>query len=133
VTEQPAPAPFDPAKPVVVDSLIVALAARKELGIQRYSVPLQPGNGRDTERDYIEELLDALVYGHSLLLEARMKLAAMVGVDPLARIAELESKLAAIQGACKGTAWILNANDVQAILDRDETPLVQAARALRGE
>lgn len=36
--------------------------ARRQVGIERYGVPLQAGNGRDNRRDLIEELLDAAVY-----------------------------------------------------------------------
>lgn len=42
------------------------MIARRQLGIERYGTPLQRGNGRDAERDYREELLDAMVYAQAL-------------------------------------------------------------------
>lgn len=36
--------------------------ARRELGIARYGVPLQRGNGRDTGLDAYEEAADLLAY-----------------------------------------------------------------------
>lgn len=133
MSEQPAPAAYDPAKPVVVDELVQLYLARKELGIQRYSVPLQPDNGRDMARDALEEALDLSVYLMGMVLELRAKLARLGSAELLEHIEVLESKLGAIRAACNSTAWILNAKDVLAILDRDEMPLAQAARALRGE
>lgn len=35
---------------------------RRQVGIDRYGVPLQRGNGRDAHRDLLEELLDAVAY-----------------------------------------------------------------------
>lgn len=35
---------------------------RRQVGIDRYGVPLQRGNGRDGMRDLLEELLDAVAY-----------------------------------------------------------------------
>ena len=35
---------------------------RRQVGIDRYGVPLQRGNGRDGLRDLLEELLDAVAY-----------------------------------------------------------------------
>ena len=39
--------------------------ARRALGVERYSTPLQRGNGRDNLRDALEEALDLLVYLHA--------------------------------------------------------------------
>lgn len=66
--EQPAPVPSTgdvwqeviDAEPLAV--LRELYEARRALGIERYGVPLQRGNGRDTARDLEEELLDALAY-----------------------------------------------------------------------
>ena len=48
---------------------------RRALGIARYGVPLQRGNGRDAVQDLREELLDGMAYatqagkrGHAVLL-----------------------------------------------------------------
>lgn len=35
---------------------------RRALGIERYGVPLQRGNGRDMARDALEEALDLIAY-----------------------------------------------------------------------
>lgn|GEM_PF-4680472 len=40
--------------------------ARRLLGIERYGVPLGRGDGRDGERDLLEELLDGAVYAGRL-------------------------------------------------------------------
>lgn len=39
-----------------------AATARRQLGIDRYGVPLQRNNGRDTARDMLEEALDCMAY-----------------------------------------------------------------------
>lgn len=70
--EQPAPVPSTgdvwqeviDAEPLAV--LRELYEARRALGIERYGVPLQRGNGRDTARDLEEELLDALAYATAL-------------------------------------------------------------------
>ena len=41
------------------------MEARRELGIARYSVPLQRDNGRDHLFDLQEELLDAMAYAQA--------------------------------------------------------------------
>jgi hypothetical protein len=45
------------------------MAARREVGIERYGTPLQPHNGRDALRDLYEELLDAVAYTRQLIEE----------------------------------------------------------------
>lgn len=42
--------------------LEAAMRDRRQLGIERYGVPLGRGDGRDAARDLREELLDAAVY-----------------------------------------------------------------------
>ena len=49
--------PGDPLRPMC--------EARRALGIRRYGVPLQRGNGRDTGRDLEEEALDLLAYAQA--------------------------------------------------------------------
>lgn len=39
-----------------------AATARRQLGIDRYGVPLQRNNGRDTARDLLEEVIDGMAY-----------------------------------------------------------------------
>lgn len=70
--EQPAPVPStgDVWREIIDGEPLAVLrelyAARRALGIERYGVPLQRGNGRDTARDLEEELLDALAYATAL-------------------------------------------------------------------
>lgn len=45
------------------------LESRKQLGIQRYGVALQPANGRDAIRDAYEEALDGAAYGAQAVWE----------------------------------------------------------------
>ena len=42
--------------------VLLLMRERRQVGIDRYGVPLQRGNGRDAERDLLEELLDAVAY-----------------------------------------------------------------------
>lgn len=79
---RPAPAPQQPAPTPGVGDVWGAIIeelpegpardlaiARRALGIARYGVPLQLGNGRDTRRDLAEELVDAACYGVLLAAE----------------------------------------------------------------
>lgn len=80
----PAPTEYGPYKPQAWPSVIRIvehsgnpawktmlddMQARHELGINRYGVPLQPHNGRNTKLDMYEELLDACAYQELDLLE----------------------------------------------------------------
>jgi hypothetical protein len=58
--DQPLPVPND--SPDVQSMVIADIGARRELGIQRYGVALQPFNGRRTIQDAYEECLDLVVY-----------------------------------------------------------------------
>ena len=49
--------------------ITAAVAARVQLGRERYGVELQPHNGRDATRDLTEELLDACMYSAQVLAE----------------------------------------------------------------
>ena len=69
---QPAPTPsIGDVWLEVIDSLPAGdplrpmCEARRALGIARYGVPLQRGNGRDTGRDLEEEALDLLAYAQA--------------------------------------------------------------------
>ena len=42
--------------------VLLLMRERRQVGIDRYGMPLQRGNGRDAERDLLEELLDAVAY-----------------------------------------------------------------------
>jgi hypothetical protein len=58
--EQPAPVRTDGQD---IQSLVMAdIAARREVGIQRYGTPLQTNNGRDALRDAYDEVLDLACY-----------------------------------------------------------------------
>jgi hypothetical protein len=66
--EQPRPTPRDNVTDI--QGLVMAdIAARREVGIQRYGTPLQPHNGRDALRDLYDELLDAACYARQLIEE----------------------------------------------------------------
>jgi hypothetical protein len=67
VAEQPPPVAND--RPAVVDLVVADMRERKALGVQRYGVALQPGNGRDGLRDLYEELLDACCYIRQVIEE----------------------------------------------------------------
>jgi len=53
-----------------IHAVVRDLAARKQLGLDRYGNLLQAHNGRDVLRDLSEELLDAIVYCKQWLEEA---------------------------------------------------------------
>lgn len=60
MTEQPAPVANN--HPPIVPQVIADLDARMQLGIQRYGVALQPGNGRNMLVDAYEEAQDLTIY-----------------------------------------------------------------------
>ena len=72
MTEQPSPTPASgDVWAELIDAepnpaLRALYADRRALGIARYGVPLQRGNGRDTARDLREELLDGMAYARAL-------------------------------------------------------------------
>lgn len=53
----------------VLDQLVADMEARHRVGVARYGVPLQPGNGRDALLDVYEEELDRVAYAMQGLLE----------------------------------------------------------------
>lgn len=65
--DQPLPVPN--AARDVQSQVIDDIAARREVGIQRYGTALQPHNGRDALRDLYEELLDACCYIKQAIIE----------------------------------------------------------------
>jgi hypothetical protein len=64
---QPKPLPNN--NPHIADLVIEDIYERKQLGLNRYGVPLQAHNGRDGLRDLYEELGDALQYVRQLMYE----------------------------------------------------------------
>jgi hypothetical protein len=77
--DQPLPTKNDSAD---IQSLVIAdIQERRELGRKRYGTALQPFNGRSTDRDLYEELLDALMYQRQRMVEAE------ASVEVLAKIA----------------------------------------------
>jgi hypothetical protein len=93
IVEQPAPIANDsrPTWMLVIEdiplyfgktstaSLVIAdAAARDTIGRQRYGVPLQPGNGRDSLRDALDEAMDLAVY----LKNALVEVSAMPDAEP---------------------------------------------------
>ena len=60
------------------NSLIPAIRKRKEFGIEKYGIYLQPHNGRPALIDAYQELLDAPIYLEQAILETD---------DPLGKLA----------------------------------------------
>ena len=67
------PAPIANDYPAVWALVMVDMAQRDKLGRERYGVPLQPFNGRDTLQDAYEEALDLAVYLRSAIYERDSK------------------------------------------------------------
>lgn len=88
-TEQPLPTGNDMQG--CHDRVIDFVASRRDVGIERYGMPLQPMNGRDFARDLREELADALCYLDGLDRNRK------AGLRGLSRIADL------IESAYKGS------------------------------
>lgn len=63
------PLPIENEHPFVADALKDFIEARKQIGIQRYGVPLQPHNGRDALRDAFEEAVDLSTYLAQVIIE----------------------------------------------------------------
>ncbi len=56
------PPPIHTDERHTVDAVRDDLDTRKQMGIKKYGVPLQPSNGRDSLQDAYEEALDLCVY-----------------------------------------------------------------------
>lgn len=67
--EQEQPAPVRQEGPDVQSMVMVDLATRRRIGIQRYGIALQPYNGRDMLRDAYEEALDLAIYLRGAIAE----------------------------------------------------------------
>ncbi len=62
----------EPPKPSEGDVWLLVLKdmeARRQLGIQKYGTPVQPGNGRDALVDAYQEALDLCVYLRQAIAE----------------------------------------------------------------
>lgn len=68
--EQPQPKPNDNSH--IVDLVIQDMQARKQLGIERYGMPLQAFNGRNSVQDAYEEGMDKIFYMKQWLTEREM-------------------------------------------------------------
>jgi hypothetical protein len=64
---QPPPKPNDSTP--IWDYVIKDIIARDNLGLERYGVRLQAGNGRDALQDAYEEALDLVVYLKQAIIE----------------------------------------------------------------
>jgi hypothetical protein len=60
IVDQPAPVPNE--RPAIADLVLADVAERKRLGVERYGVALQAGNGRDALVDGYQEALDLVMY-----------------------------------------------------------------------
>jgi len=56
------PQPIQTSERHIVDVVREDLETRKQMGIKKYGVALQPSNGRDSLQDAYEEALDLCVY-----------------------------------------------------------------------
>lgn len=64
---QPDPIPNE--NPAIADLVIQDIRDRKQLGIERYGVPLQANNGRNALLDAYQEALDLCIYLRQVLAE----------------------------------------------------------------
>lgn len=71
VNDLAAPIPND--LPSAHDLVIADMQQRKQLGLDRYNSQLQPFNGRDSELDAYEEVLDLAAYMRNGIEEKRMR------------------------------------------------------------
>jgi hypothetical protein len=78
---QPLPRSGRSDLPQVHELVAADLMARRDLGVRRYGVALQPFNGRSALRDAYEEALDLAVYLASALWEAEHPDQAALAVD----------------------------------------------------
>lgn len=66
------PLPARNRHPDIQTAVIADIAARRDIGIQRYSTALQPFNHRDGLRDAYEEAMDLTVYLRQVLEERNL-------------------------------------------------------------
>lgn len=82
LTGKPIPEPVNPDNPMVesIHDLVIqdlsedaakVIAQRKQFGVEKYGVFLQPFNGRDAMLDALLEAADLLVYIRQALLEGK--------------------------------------------------------------
>lgn len=55
------------------DAIVSELQARAAQGQKKYGVPLMPNNGRDSLQDFIEEIMDSLMYLEQSVAEGKFK------------------------------------------------------------
>jgi len=87
---QPQPIPTNERH--TVDAVRDDLETRKQMGIKKYGVALQPSNGRDSLQDAYEEALDLCVYLKNEILrrETEERIATAVWKSRMARWVEGE-------------------------------------------
>jgi hypothetical protein len=66
-TEQPNPITND--LPAINELVISDLKERMDMGIDKYGMPLQPENGRDSLIDAYQEAMDLLLYLRQMIYE----------------------------------------------------------------
>jgi len=76
------------------DPLRPHAAARRQMGIDKYGVPLQANNGHNVVRDLFEEQLDSIVYAQQWSIE-------VMGIDSDALALALHMRWDAINNARK--------------------------------
>lgn len=78
IVDQPPPVPND--RPAIQDLVIADIEERKRVGLERYGVLLQAGNGRDALIDAYQEAMDLTIYLRQFIEE---RSAALLTVGPL--------------------------------------------------
>ena len=78
VKDQPPPKPV--AGPAIQDLVLVDVAERKRVGIERYGQPVLPHNGRNALVDLYQELLDAVMYTRQLIYEQEHPVVVVPGI-----------------------------------------------------
>ena len=63
------PAPVAHPGGCIQDLVLADIAARRDVGIERYGTPLQAHNGRDAMMDAYQEALDLAVYLRQVIFE----------------------------------------------------------------
>jgi len=81
------PPPIHTDERHTVDAVREDLDTRKQMGIKKYGVALQPSNGRDSLQDAYEEALDLCVYLKNEILrrEVDMRIAKAVENSKMSR------------------------------------------------
>lgn len=101
--EQPMPVRND--RPSIQGMVRDDLAAREQVGIERYGTHLQAGNGRDAMRDAYEEALDLATYLRQVIEERSLAAAQVAEVLTEHRPHQLLSGAWQCRCSCVASGW----------------------------